>query len=365
MASDENKKAVELDPTLDFFAGTVAGMAALSVGYPFDTVKVRFQNPSVSGKYNQSTFHALATIVREERFLGLFKGITAPLASAALLNGLVFASYRFFIKLQLHHDGEIPTLTQIGLAGAGCGVVGSLLTTPVEFLKIQQQQSLIPVPFRRLATPAVTASTTPKAPSALAIALQTLRERGIRGLYRGITATALRDTGFGAYFIGYEAALRVFSPPIGSSAGEALETDPVLTEVSKTLALSPVPFLLAGGVAGVAGWAFTFPFDVIKTRIQSSGDGALPPAPKPVLPTSSPYPPRNHHNSSVPVSASQPPLFPADDRPYRNTLSTIAHSYRTEGSRVFVRGLAPTLIRAVPVNMVTFATFESIVHAFS
>lgn len=132
--------------------------------------------------------------------------------------------------------------------------------------------------------------------------------------------------------------------------------DPVLTEVSKTLALSPVPFLLAGGVAGVAGWAFTFPFDVIKTRIQSSRDGALPPAP---------HPPRNHHNSSVPVSASQPPPFPADDRPYRNTLSTIAHSYRTEGSRVFVRGLAPTLIRAVPVNMVTFATFESIVHAFS
>ena len=77
-----------------------------------------------------------------------------------------------------------------------------LLTTPVEFLKIQQQQSLIPVPFRRLATPAVTASTMPKAPSALAIALQTLRERGVRGLYRGITATALRDIGFGAYFIG-------------------------------------------------------------------------------------------------------------------------------------------------------------------
>ena len=29
----------ELDPTLDFFAGTVAGVSGLVVGFPFDTGK--------------------------------------------------------------------------------------------------------------------------------------------------------------------------------------------------------------------------------------------------------------------------------------------------------------------------------------
>ncbi|TFY51688.1 hypothetical protein EVG20_g10883 [Dentipellis fragilis] len=78
MSERNGKEPVPLDPTLDFFAGTVAGVAALLVGHPFDTVKVRFQNPATASKY-QSTFHAFATIAREERVLGLYKGVTSPL----------------------------------------------------------------------------------------------------------------------------------------------------------------------------------------------------------------------------------------------------------------------------------------------
>jgi len=107
--------AVELNPTIDFIAGTIAvrrvcqrelvlngkqvkGIASLVVGFPFDTgmfifrlltlfaefpgfciqVKVKFQSPAIAGKYH-STFHAITTIIREERFIGLYKGITSPL----------------------------------------------------------------------------------------------------------------------------------------------------------------------------------------------------------------------------------------------------------------------------------------------
>jgi hypothetical protein len=44
------------------------------------TVKVRFQNPAVASKYH-STIHAITSIVREERFTGLYKGIMAPLVN--------------------------------------------------------------------------------------------------------------------------------------------------------------------------------------------------------------------------------------------------------------------------------------------
>ena len=57
----------------------------------------------------------------------------------------------------------------------------SIITTPTELIKIRQQSLL---------------TTT----SARTVALQIIRESGIRGLYRGITATALRDCGYGAYF---------------------------------------------------------------------------------------------------------------------------------------------------------------------
>ncbi|OBZ73825.1 Mitochondrial basic amino acids transporter [Grifola frondosa] len=275
--ADSNK--LELDPTLDFFAGTVAGMAALTVGFPFDTVKVRFQDPVIATKY-RSTFNAFFKIMREERVRGLYRGIAAPLMTAAPLNGLLFSSYRFLMKIQLDDENSVPTLNQIHTAGAGTGMISSLINTPVELIKVHQQTLL--------------RSSSDLGMRDRDVALHILKQHGIRGLYRGITATALRDFGYGAYFASYEATLRCWPRPRdGQIPWSAM--------------------LVAGGVAGVMG----------------SSWGAGP------------------------------------DNPYRSTLSTIIASYRAEGLGVFFRGLAPTLIRAIPVNMVTFGTFEAVVHLFS
>ena len=49
-------------------------------------------------------------------------------ASAPVLNGLLFATYRFLLKVQLrsdNDDGPVPTLAQIFLAGAGCGLAST------------------------------------------------------------------------------------------------------------------------------------------------------------------------------------------------------------------------------------------------
>ncbi|KAF8638409.1 hypothetical protein AX17_002234 [Amanita inopinata Kibby_2008] len=331
---------VELDPTIDFVAGTISGIAGLIVGYPLDTVKVRFQSPLIAGKYH-STFHAVATIIREERFIGLYKGITSPLTTAALLNGVVFASYRFLMKVQLENSDAIPTLTQIALAGAGSGIVSSLVTTPTELIKILQQDQLIPTSSRQ-------------------IALQILKEEGICGLYRGITATALRDCGYGAYFFAYEATRRYFS-------GTPQSLNPSLLDniESGMNNLSWPALLLAGGVAGVVGWVATFPFDVVKTRMQ--GTEQVQP-----IPVSRGIPVANL--ASTPRPCASTPLIGSTSstvepalniNPYRTVYSTIVNSYRAEGMGVFFKGLAPTLIRAIPVNMVTFAAFETVVHALS
>ncbi|KAF8957139.1 carnitine/acyl carnitine carrier [Flammula alnicola] len=347
MAANEGQGDVALNPTVDFIAGTIAGMSSLIVGFPFDTVKVRFQSPEIAGKYH-STFNAITTIVREERFIGLYKGITSPLATVALMNGLVFASYRFLLKLQLCHADSVPTIAQIALAGAGSGIVSSIVTTPTELIKIRQQSLLTPTTARQ-------------------VALQIFREGGIAGLYRGLLVTALRDCGYGAYFAAYEATCRYFSSPSSSN---------ILAQVENEMTqLSWPALLLAGGVAGVAGWVATFPFDVVKTRVQGS---------QPVFVSSSaaPISPAAIASAAGPSSAATPLLLGGrqrgtvwDANPYRTTWSTIVHSYRNEGISVLFRGLSPTLIRlmqkscprasAIPVNMATFATFEAVVHALS
>ncbi|KAK0188363.1 carnitine/acyl carnitine carrier [Armillaria mellea] len=320
---------VELNPLLDFFAGTISGIAGLIVGYPFDTVKVRFQNPEMTGKY-RSTMHALATIIKEERFIGMYKGITSPLATAALMNGLVFASYQFFMKIQLENNSSIPTLTQIALAGAGSGIVSSIVTTPTELIKIRQQSLLVPS-------------------STYEVILDILRKNGIRGLYRGMGATALRDLGYGSYFFAVHFYVSLSMTVRRESQYEATSRYFMPSQVDGQVRTPPwAAMLLAGGVAGIAGWMTTFPLDVVKTRMQSTESSY----------TSSISSPNTGLNPSA-------PLLPPRANPYRTVLSTIFASYQAEGLAVFFRGLAPTLIRAVPVNMATFATFEAVIHWFS
>ncbi|KAI0765591.1 mitochondrial carrier [Trametes elegans] len=309
MSKVTDSKPRDISPALDFFAGTVAGMAALTVGYPFDTVKVRFQNPQIASKY-RSTLHAFLTIVREERIRGLYRGIAAPMVRwCSPLNGLVFSTYRSLLRAQLDDENATPTLNQINLAGAGSGVIAALITTPAELIKIHQQSLVRSAPSAPLMRDRD-------------VALHIWRHHGLRGFYRGITATALRDVGYGAYFAAYEGTLRYWPRTPSDAADDA-------GAVESTLASHSLAALLtAGGMAGIAGWVVTFPFDVVKTRMQSTA-------------------------------------AKAPNNPYRTTWSTIVASYRAEGLGVFFRGLAPTLVRAAPVNMVTFTTFEAVVHLCS
>ncbi|TDL26589.1 carnitine/acyl carnitine carrier [Rickenella mellea] len=326
---EDRDEKPKLDPTVDFVAGTVAGIAGLVVGYPLDTVKVRFQNPQTSSKY-KSTFNAVATIIREERVRGLYKGITSPMAGAAFLNGLVFASYGFLMRLQLKSDAHEPTLSQIALAGAGSGIISSVITCPTEFIKIRQQ------------------STLHTQSSARDVALRIFRTHGIRGLYRGLTATALRDCGYGAYFATYEATCRYLKKNKSSQSGDeaSYNHSSLINEAEADIDRLPWhALLLAGGLAGVNGWLTTFAFDVVKTRVQSVD--------------------YQHHPSPGPTTLARKLNFATVRHPYQTTLSTILHSYRTEGVGVFFRGLSPTLIRAIPVNMATFSVFEAIVHVLS
>ncbi|KAG2057584.1 mitochondrial carrier [Suillus hirtellus] len=307
---------VDLDPTTDFIAGTAAGIVGLLIAHPFDTVKVRLQNPDLSSRYH-SVSHAFATIIREERFTGLYKGIASPLATCAFTNGLVFASYKFFLKVQ-KVDDSTPSLTEVATAGTCCGFAMSFFSAPIELIKIRQQSML----ESGLGSVSV---------SKLIYSIH--REHGLKGLFRGLTATAFRDCGYGAYFLGYEATSRYLIAP-----SPRLDGSTSLSDSSQGYVPLWVLFV-SGGVAGVLGWLLTFPMDVVKTRMQSTEAIKA----------------RNIMRSEV----------TAGDNPYRTTLSTIQHSYRTGGIRVFFRGLSPTMLRAIPVNMATFAVYETVANILS
>lgn len=150
----------------------------------------------------------------------------------------------------------------------------------------------------------------------------------------------------------YEATCRYFSRPAPPPAHHRSSSDLMETLDSDFHTVPWPALLLAGGLAGVAGWFSTFPLDFIKTRVQETTAGTKNAPPK---------------------------------TGFGSTADIVVSSWKREGPRVFWRGLSPTLIRyvpfdvcsvglltrtcvgfrAIPVNMVTFGAFEAVIHALS
>ncbi|GAA6017107.1 hypothetical protein JCM11491_003261 [Sporobolomyces phaffii] len=343
-AGPDSVPPAPISPALDFLAGTVAGVASLLTGHPFDTIKVRLQTQPTTTNFNASfpandatgatlartavekrytsAWHACTRIVAEEGAKGLYKGVTSPMLGIALMNASVFTSYKYTMSqfLLSSPDAE-PNLGQITVAGSISGIFTSVVATPIERLKILQQSHSLEATSQ---------------PSLVSL----LRTHSLRSLYRGFLPTMLRDTGYGPYFLMYEYVVRGGSFGLLDDNGAPRkirgdlreEVDSELWGDATSLPTSTARILVAGGLAGIVGWGITFPLDVVKTKMQST---PLPPPP-----------------------GSGPPP------PYATLRSSFTSAYREGGYKVFVAGLGPTLVRSVPVNMVTFAVFELVVSTF-
>ena len=127
---------------------------------------------------------------------------------------------------------------------------------------------------------------------------------GIRGCYRGTLAGILRDIpGFGVYFGTYFALTHAFLPK-----GKTIND------------IGPFELMLAGGLTGMISWTYSYPADMIKSKIQAEG---LAPVGK-----------------------------------YKSYADCIRQSIKAEGYGVFTRGLSVCVVRAFPVNAATFAGVE-------
>lgn len=120
------------------------------------------------------------------------------------------------------------------------------------------------------------------------------RNNGLKGVYRGLGLTILREIpAFSSYFLTYE----------------------ILTRRNDDLPVSTFSMLMGGGLAGVVSWIIVYPVDVIKSRFQIDG---------------------------------------LTSTKYSSSYDCLVKSVKGEGISCLFRGLTPTIIRAFPVNAVTF-----------
>ncbi|XP_050384522.1 mitochondrial arginine transporter BAC2-like [Argentina anserina] len=267
----------------EFVAGGFGGIAGIISGHPLDTLRI-MQQSSKTG----SAFSILRNVVATEGPTALYRGIAAPLASITFQSAMVFQTYAILSRA---FDPSVspkdpPSYRGVALGGFGAGAVQSLMITPVELVKIRLQLQ----------------TKTQKGP--IDVARSIMKAEGLKGMYRGLTITMLRDAPAHAiYFSTYEYMKEQLHLGCRKTGEESLHTT-----------------LVAGGLAGVASWISCYPLDVVKTRLQAQ---SMYPLPK-----------------------------------YTGIVDCFRKSVTEDGHGVLWRGLGTAVSRAFLVNGAIFAAYE-------
>lgn len=275
---------------VEFFSGCLGGIAGVLVGQPFDTVKVRLQTQSGTLIY-RGVWHCLTSIVKNESPQGLFKGMSSPLLGLGLINAIVFGVQAQAITFL----GRETTYTHF-ISGAFAGAVQSIVCAPMELAKTQMQVQSIGKRAKK---------TENMYKSSVDCIKKIYRNHGLKGCYKGMTLTLMRETpAFGCYFATYDILTSSF----------------LVVNKNETYQLSCIlKMMLAGGLAGIISWVIPYPIDVLKSRLQADR---------------------------------------FDNSNYRGTIDCLKKGIQTEGPRLLYRGLNSTIVRAFPVNAATFAVVQ-------
>lgn len=286
-------------------AGTLSGMAEETAGYPLDLVKTRMQ---AHGDHPTGAMGILRETLQKEGVRGLFKGLGPPFLASSITTATIFGSYAHavdFLHERYGSRGEVR-LAHVALAGAVAGFAQAFILCPVDVIKNRMQVG----GFGHGGA---------AGPGNMEMVREVIATRGWRGLYLGMVPTLWRDVpGYAVFFASYEFLKRSFAalPFLRAAPGAAEGAD---DDPHGAGGLSPVAVILAGGVAGMAYHTATYPFDVVKTRIQIQ-------------------------SGSTPT--------------YKSTLDCFRILYRQGGAGALFKGYVPTVLRSFPANAVGFLVYE-------
>ncbi|KAJ3121310.1 hypothetical protein HK100_012436 [Physocladia obscura] len=293
--------------------GSIAGIVGKYVEFPFDTIKVRLQTqPLLTAAADAPTFRGpldvLRQTVRKEGFLGLYKGISAPLVGAMIENSGLFLCYSQIQRLVRSMSPDTAgtsaplSLPQLATCGFFSGAIVSIVLTPIELIKCKLQVQGLNKHVK------VGQSLRPSYSGPTDIIRNIMRTEGLSGFYRGHLGTLLRESGGGAAWFGsYE---YVCMKMIAANAYRGVRTKDDLT---------PWHLMGAGAIAGMMFNFSLFPADVIKSRQQTIEPGSTA---------------------------------------NRGFVAIAKEIYATQGIKGFYRGCGITVLRSAPTSGSIFMTYE-------
>ncbi|XP_074890695.1 solute carrier family 25 member 36-like isoform X2 [Buteo buteo] len=259
-------------------------------------MSVRLMNPSPS---SPGVLKLLRDILEKEGMRSLFRGLGPNLVGVAPSRAIYFATYSG-VKERLNAV-LVPESKKVHMLSAACaGITSATLTNPIWLVKTRMQlEARVKGEM---------------ASNAVQCAMRVYRTEGLRGFYRGITASYAGVSETIIHFVIYEAlkqqlrnSHRSLSPPL-------------------TLSPNSHDFFGLMGAAAVSktcASCIAYPHEVIRTRLREEGSR------------------------------------------YRSFIQTLQLVVHEEGPLALYRGLLAHLIRQIPNTAIMMATYELIVHLAS
>ena len=305
-------KAVLSSNYKGFVAGIFSGIAKLTVGHPFDTIKVRLQTSETT--QFRGPVDCLVQTLRREGFKGLYKGATPPLVGWMAMDSLMLGSLTVYRRLLREHVFASPALRpQIpgemlvkdklpsfghGIAGIMAGSTVSFIAAPVEHVKARLQTQYQANKRDRLYS------------GPIDCVQKIFRAHGIGGVYHGLLATMIFRSFFFFWWGSYDVLSRWF-------------------DRNTSLATPSINFW-AGGLSAQVFWLTSYPSDVVKQRIMTDplGDG-----------------------------------LNDGQRRFRSWWQAAKAVGKENGWRGYWRGFGPCFLRAFPANAMALVAFEGVMRA--
>lgn len=352
-------------PALDHaFAGIIAGAIATICMNPLDLVKVQFQvdtssrrvpfSPSSSSSSGSSRWQsfvrkatggdvirdmsqALKVIVQRDGYSGLYRGLSPNVVGNSASWGFYFLWYTMIKEYMAapssssYEDGidgksKILSPGQHLLAASESGAITALMTNPVWVVKTRMftttrtGESIIPSSTGTIASPksGIAPSKKPTIYKGLMQGLGHIyKNEGWRGLYKGAGLALVGVSNGAIQFVCYEELKRW-----RMGAAKKRQQQQLWKQGQKggDIQLDNIEYIIMSGVAKLAAISLTYPYQVVRSRIQ------------------------NHSTLHI----------------YPNIQTCIQLTWQREGIRGFYKGMAANAIRILPGTCVTFVVYENV-----
>jgi len=247
-------------------------------------------------------------------------------------NGILFSGFSYaqhLIKKVTKKSEDDPlSMAQYTLAGGIAGTGAAMLLTPVELVKCKLQVQDVETLYHHAKSSTAneiasnTAQNTARVhyKGPVHVIYSTIKNHGLRGMYRGHMGTLIREVGGGAAWFGvYELACNYMMKS---------------SNIKNKDDLPPWKLAVCGALAGVAYNSTSFPVDMIKSRMQTE---------------------------DFIVSSSGKKL---GQKLGKGFITTAADIYKSGGIRAFYKGCGITIARSVPSSGIIFVTYVSIISIY-